>query len=72
MYCGNITDHTCKEFYKENPDCHDCKKQKVMTNLRKVGETFYMEGNIVIGDLNDPGWVVVRGVRVDSCVDGKT
>ena len=41
-----------------------------MTNLRQVKENVYMEGDRIIRDLKDIGWVVVKGVRVDSIVDG--
>ena len=49
MYRGNITNHTRKNFYKENHVCHECRKQEVVINLRQVNENSYMEGDRVIG-----------------------
>ena len=69
MHCENITNHICKNFHEENPDCREFRKQEVMINLRKVKETSYMIGNRSIGYLNKIRWIVAKGVRTVSCVD---
>ena len=36
LYWDKINEHTCKDPYKDNPECEHCKEKDIVIDLRKV------------------------------------
>ena len=65
LYRDGITDKICQDLYKDYPQCLDCLNlEGGVIDLSDVPSSSYNPGDIIIGDLEQLGWVVVRGVRV--------
>ena len=59
---GKVNEHTCKQFYKDNPECEHCKEKKIVIDLREVPDNSHNTGEHICGDLDKIGWVVLRGL----------
>ena len=66
IYRDGITYHTCGDIYEEHPTCVHCKRRETVVDLRGIPPTSYSPGERIIGDLEELGWIVVRGVRIDD------
>ena len=66
VYRENIHDHTCRDIYKDFPECKDCIRVETVVDLRGIGPNSYCPGEIIIGDLDELGWMIVRGVIIDE------
>ena len=66
VYRGNIHHHTCGDIYNDYPTCVHCKRRETVVDLRGVPPTSFVPGERIIGDLEELGWMVVRGVRIND------
>ena len=66
VYRESIHVHTCCDIYKERPICIDCCRHDTVVDLRGIGLNSYSHGDRSIGDLDELGWIVARGVRIDE------
>ena len=70
VYRTDISRHTYKYLYdKCSTNCDKYKSDEVVIDLRSINDLSNLPGEKLIGDLKNLGWVVVRGVRIDSATD---
>ena len=53
-------------MYKALPTCMDCRRYESVIDLRDIPPGSYNPGDYIIGDLEEYGWKVVRGVRMSN------
>lgn len=51
-------------MYKALPKCLDCQRHESVIDLRDIPANSYQSGDYIIGDLDEYGWMVVRGICV--------
>ena len=66
MYRENIHYHTCRDTYTEQPICIYCIRKENIVDLRGIGPNSHSPCERIIGDLDELGWMLVRGVRIDE------
>ena len=66
VYREGITYHICQDIYNEQPTCGHCKRIETVVDLRGISPQSYVPGERIIGDLEELGWIVVRGVRINE------
>lgn len=66
VYREDITNVICNQFYEENPRCDYCSKEIEILDLSGVSRHSYNPGDRIIGCLEELGWVVIRGIRVQD------
>ena len=63
-YRKDIHSHICGDFYMPYPRCRHCNREETVIDLRDIPEDSYATGERIIGDLENLGWVVCRGIRM--------
>ena len=62
------------------PRCRHCNQEETVIDLRDIPEDSYTTGERIIGDLENLGWIVCRGIRMTEenysdinkiCADGR-
>ena len=73
LYRNHVHVHTCLCLYKKYSTCRFCnfnretgKSPESVVDLRGVPPTSYNPGDRIIGELDQFGWVVCRGIRIDQ------
>ena len=66
VYRKDITNKICPDMYKALPRCNCCRQDGITLDLRDIPANSYNPGAYIIGDLDEYGWKVVRGVRVND------
>ena len=66
VYREDITHKICPQMYKARPTCQHCMVPSQVLDLREIADTSYASGDWIIGDLDEYGWMVVRGVRMSQ------
>ena len=66
VYRQDITNKICPDMYKALPRCNLCRQNGSTIDLRDIPPNSYHPGDYIIGDLDQYGWKVVRGVRINQ------
>ena len=68
VYRHDINNRICKHMYQNDGRCKHCfrddRDEMRVIDLTNLPETSYKPGEAILGQLDDYGWVVVRGLRV--------
>ena len=64
VYRENISRKICREMYKSRTGCQYCNIPSEVLDLRHIPKHSYNPGDRIMGDLDELGWIVVRGVRM--------
>ena len=66
VYRENIHYYKCGDIYNVETTCVHCNRKETVADLRGISPNSYVPGERIIGDLEELGWMVVRGVRIDE------
>ena len=66
VYRDNITKKICEDFYEQEPGCSKCSNEAGILDLSSIPPLSYAPGDRIIGCLEELGWVVIRGIRIDN------
>ena len=66
VYREVIHYHVRPDIYEEQPTCVHCNKRETIADLRGISPGIYVTGKRIIGDLEELGWMFIRGVRIDE------
>ena len=58
----------CYHFEREETKCTKCNKGGCVIDLSHINMDGYNSGDIIIGDINDVGWIVVKGNPMNDYV----
>ena len=56
----------CPDCHSDSPRCDECKKGELFIDLTEVPEQSYITGDLIVGDIDLYGWVVLRGVKLNN------
>ena len=54
----------CSDCHNNSPRCLECEKGELFIDLREVLEQSYTIGEVILGDIDLYGWVVIRGIKL--------
>ena len=54
----------CSDCHNNSPRCHECENGELFIDLREVLEQSYTIGEVILGDIDLYGWVVIRGIKL--------
>ena len=66
VYREDINQKICKDMYSSRPTCQYCRMPSQVLDLRDIPPNSYCPGDRITGDLDEYGWMVVRGVRMNE------
>ena len=54
----------CSDCHNNSPRCLECENGELFIDLREVLEQSYTIGEVILGDIDLYGWVVIRGIKL--------